>query len=279
MYQRVIVPVDGSLRSWKVADAAAELASWWDCPVEVVSVVRFESAREQAQIEIEGRIAKSSWPDRGIPRVLAGIDESIGNYIADVANEHPGSLIVMSSTGHGRSAAMLGSTAEEIVRHTTTPVLLYGPVAKTEAPSGASLIIAVDGSELSAQALGLAGAWTVGLDLIPWIVTVGEVDAKLPPDVAESAGPHSLAIELEELIDRPVQYEILHGGRPSTSLTDFAESMNAAALVETTHALQGFDRLLSGSVTMSTVRHSHIPVLVVRGLDVADQAHEAEASH
>jgi len=278
MYQRVIVPVDGSVRSWKVADAAAELASRWDCPVEVVSVVRFDSASEQTRIEMEGRIAMASWRERGLARVMTGIDESIGEYIADVANDHPGSLIVMSSTGHGRSAALLGSTAEEILRHTTTPVLLYGPEADASAPSGTSLVVAVDGSNLSEQALGLAGAWAVGLDLVPWVVTVGSVDVKFPSDVAESAGPHSVAGELEALIDRPVQYEILHGNRPSSALTDFAENMDAAALVETTHARRGFERLLSGSVTMSTVRHARIPVLVVRGLEVGDGVHEAEAT-
>lgn len=273
MYQRIIVPVDGSARSWNVADAAAELAVRWDCPVEVVSVVRFESAREETEAEIHGRISGSSWADRALPRVLAGIDESVGEYIADIANEQPGSLVVMSTTGHGRSAAILGSTAEEILRHTTTPILLYGPVAEAAAPSGTSLVVAVDGSELSEQALGLAGAWVVGLDLVPWVVTVGAVGVKLPADAAESAGPHSVAGELHDLIGRTVQFETLHGNRPATSLTEFAESMDAALLVETTHARRGFDRLVSGSVTMSTVRHSHIPVLVVRGIDSSEEAH------
>ncbi len=279
MYQRIIVPVDGSARSWDVADAAAELAVRWDCPVEVVSIVRFDSARDETEAEINGRIADSSWADRATSRVLAGIDESVGEYIASIANEHPGSLVVMSTTGHGRSAAILGSTAEEILRHTTTPILLYGPVADAVAPSGTSLMVAVDGSELSEQALGLAGAWAIGLDLVPWVVTVGAVGVKLPADVTESAGPYALAAELRDLIGRTVQFETLHGKRPAVALTEFAESMDAAALVETTHARRGLDRLVAGSVTMSTVRHSHIPVLVVRGLEPGKEAQKDHSGH
>ncbi len=277
MYQRIIVPVDGSLRSWKVADAAAGLAARWDCSVEVVSVVRFESVREQTETEMAAMIAKSDWYDRAVPHVVAGIDQSVGAYIAEVANEHPGSLVVMSTTGHGRSAALLGSTAEEILRHTTTPILLYGPHAEPVAPMGKSLVVAVDGSDLSEQALGLAGAWSVGLDVEPWVVTVGSLKANLPADVVETAVPHKLAAELEPLVGRTVQFETLHGDRPSAALTEFAESIDAAVLVETTHARHGFDLLMSGSVTMATVRHAHLPVLVVRGIDVREASHE-EAS-
>ncbi len=274
MYQRIIVPVDGSMRSWKVADAASELAARWDCPVEVVSVVRFDSVREQTQLDIESMIAKSSWQDRAIPHVVTGIDQSVGAYIAEVANDNPGSLVVMSTTGHGRSAALLGSTAEEILQHTVTPILLYGPRAEPSAPKGEAIVVAVDGTDMSEQALGLAGVWSVGLDLVPWVVTVGTTDAQLPPDVSESAGPHALAGELAELVGREVQFDTLHGNRPAAALTQFAESVNAAALVEATHGRHGFDRFLSGSVTMATVRQSHIPVLVVRGIDVTDPPRE-----
>ena len=266
MYLRIFVPVDGSQGSWDVVEPAAALARRWDCPLEIISVVRFESVRGQVESEMNQQIEAAAWPDDTTATVLAGIDRSPGEYVADRVNEVPGSLVVMSTTGHGRSAAILGSTANEIIARTTTPVLLYGPHAKACALEGDSLVLAVDGTSRSEEAVGLAGAWSVGLHLEPWVVTVVNPDTEGPLDAAEDVIAQTVARRLVSLTGTEVQFETLHDKRPAVALTDFASSVDAALLIEATHAREGADRLRHGSVAMASVRHARLPVLLIHGV-------------
>jgi nucleotide-binding universal stress UspA family protein len=265
MYQRIFVPVDGSQRSWDVVDAAAALAGRWDCPLEIVSVVRFESVRAQVESEMRHQIETADWETDATVTVLAGIDRSPAEFVTELVNDVPGSLIVMSTTGHGRSAAVLGSTANEIIAHTTTPVLLYGPHANTGAPAGDTLVLAVDGTSRSEEAVGLAGAWSIGLHVEPWVVTVVNPDVEVSVD-AHDVVAQSVARHLGDLTGKSVQFETLHDKRPAVALTDFASSMNAALLIEATHAREGADRLRHGSVAMASVRHARLPVLLMHGV-------------
>ncbi len=266
MYQRIFVPVDGSQRSWDVVEPAAALAGRWDCPLEIVSVVRFESVRSQVEIEMRQQVEAADWPTDTTATVLAGIDRSPGEFVAELVNQTPGSLVVMSTTGHGRSAAILGSTANEIIAHTTTPVLLYGPHAKTAALKGDALVLAVDGTSRSEEAVGLAGAWAVGLHVEPWVVTVVNPDVERPVDAAEDVTAQHVARRLVSLTGREVQFETLHDRRPAVALTDFASTVDAALLIEATHAREGADRLRHGSVAMASVRHARVPVLLIHGV-------------
>ncbi len=266
MYQRIIVPVDGSQRSWDAVEAAAALAERWECPLEIVSVVRFESVRAQVEAEMHQLAKTADWGTDATVTVLAGIDRSSAEFVAGLVNDVPGSLVVMSTTGHGRSAAVLGSTANEIVANTTTPVLLYGPHANTRAPAGDTLVLAVDGTSRSEEAVGLAGAWSIALHVEPWVVTVVNPDVEVSVDTHDDVVAMHVARHLGDLTGKPVQFETLHDKRPAVALTDFASSINAALLIEATHAREGADRLRHGSVAMASVRHARLPVLLMHGV-------------
>lgn len=266
MYERIFVPVDGSQRSWDVVEAAAALADRWECPLEIVSVVRFESVRAQVETEMRQQSENADWATDAAVTVLAGIDRSPAEFVTGLVNDVPGSLIVMSTTGHGRSAAVLGSTANEIIAHTTTPVLLYGPHARICAPTGDTLVLAVDGTSRSEEAVGLAGAWSIGLHVEPWVVTVVNPDIEAAVDAHDDVVAQAVAHRLVNLTGSPVQFETLHDKRPAVALTDFAASVDAALLIEATHAREGADRLRHGSVAMASVRHARLPVLLMHGI-------------
>ena len=272
MYQRIFVPVDGSSRSYDVADAAAGLAERWDCPLEIVTVVRSDGVRAETAERMAAHMQAAPWAERATANVVVAGDDSVGAHIGVLVNAEPGSLVVMAGTGHGRSAALLGSTADDILACTTTPVLLYGPRADTAMPQGASLLVAVDGSDFAEEALGLAGAWTVALDLVPWVVSVVAPDSGAPRDLVGTALPHNVAERLRPLVGREVQFETLRSQQPGEALADFASSVEAALIVEAGHARKGMDRLLHGSVAMATVRHSSGPVLVMHGVAPAQRA-------
>lgn len=267
MYQRIVVPVDGSSAAWRAVTPALQLADRWDCPVIVASVVRHDSEVETARRELDSLVGAAGWHERAEVRIIEDADSSVGDLITAVVEERPGSLVVMSSTGRGRSAALVGSVAETILRQTTGPALVYGPAAEATAPTDLPIVVAITGSHSSEAALGPAGAWAVGLHATPWVVTVGDPRTPMPPDAAEWGLASNTADELAEMIGSPVEFETLRDDDPATALVEFARSIDAGLMVEATHAREGIRRLLEGSVSMKCVREAPCPVLIVRGYD------------
>lgn len=53
-------------------------------------------------------------------------------------------------------------------------------------------------------------------------------------------------------------------GKPAREILDFAKRESADAIVLGTHGRTGVRRVLLGSVAEDVLRHSHVPVLVVR---------------
>jgi nucleotide-binding universal stress UspA family protein len=61
--------------------------------------------------------------------------------------------------------------------------------------------------------------------------------------------------------------EVLLEGHPSNEIIDFAENNNIDLIVMGTLGKTGLDRFLMGSVAENVIRHSKVPVLVVRSED------------
>lgn len=178
-----------------------------------------------------------------------------------------GGVIVMSSHGRGRSAGLLGSVATGVLNETFGPVIVVGPDAQIDRPNfRGEIVVTVDGSPHSETALGLAGAWGIGLGARPWVATVIETAAPPPVgvDTFESAYPAQLAHYLESMSKHPVEFEVLHGGDPAMAVADFAASIDAGLLVATTHGRTGLARLTLGSVAARLVRLAPCPVVLLR---------------
>ena len=62
--------------------------------------------------------------------------------------------------------------------------------------------------------------------------------------------------------------EVLMEGHPSKEIIDFAENNDIDLIVMGTLGKTGLNRFLMGSVAENVVRHSKVPVLVVRGEDL-----------
>jgi nucleotide-binding universal stress UspA family protein len=275
MYQRIVVPVDGSSAAWRAVAPALELASRWDCPLCVVSVLRHDFEIGPATNDIDSLLGAAGWHDRAEVRVIAGAESPIADHVSAVLEEEPGSLVVMSSTGRGRSATLIGSVAESILRQTTGPALVYGPASEPRAPTDRPIVVAITGSHTSEAALGPAGAWAIALHATPWVVTVGDPRTPMPPDAAEWGLASSTAEDLAEMIGRDVEFETLRADKPVPALVEFVESLGAGMLVEATHARTGWRRFIEGSVAMRSVRKAPCPVLVIRGFDEHDDDADA----
>ena len=126
MFQKLIVPVDGSAASFAAVPVAARMAAAVAGSFEVVTIVDRLADVALARDALDRHLAELTGVPEEIERhVLAG--ETVAQVIARRVEETPGSMVVMSSHGHGRSAAVLGSTCDGVLREMFGPVIVIGP--------------------------------------------------------------------------------------------------------------------------------------------------------
>jgi nucleotide-binding universal stress UspA family protein len=138
MYDRILVPTDGSECADRAVDHAIDIAAQYDAELHVLSVIdardvshsapainfeqieqtlrtRAESVVEDAADRAEGAgVSTVSAVESGLP------DDAVIEY----AEEHGCDLIVMGTHGRtGLERYLLGSVTERTVRRSTVPVL------------------------------------------------------------------------------------------------------------------------------------------------------------
>ena len=149
MYQRIVVPLDGSKLAERALPEAERLARLIVAPIHLVRVIDLTQlpwygqfgmvmAYEAAEPALtEESTTASSYLQTIADRIttsglVAETEVRRGHTARElVATTQPGDLIVMAS--HGRSGVtrwFLGSVAEDVLRHATVPILLI----KAESP-------------------------------------------------------------------------------------------------------------------------------------------------
>ncbi len=143
MFQRILVPVDGSSTSGRALQAAINLARDQRAQLRLVSVVdeiNFNLESEHVMNEFVEAVRKSGRAilDRAAATAgAAGVQaetglleiETLGHHVADViideARRWSADLIVIGTHGRrGVSHLLLGSVAEKVVHIAAVPVLL-----------------------------------------------------------------------------------------------------------------------------------------------------------
>lgn len=143
MYRRIVVPLDGSKLAEQALPQAEELSRLTGAPIHLVWVVDYTRlerygpyalALEYASVEpvVKEEVGVAREYLRGIEARLTTAGLSVESEVLQgrVAREliratKPGDAIVMASHGRGGlSRWLLGSVAEDVLRHTTVPVLL-----------------------------------------------------------------------------------------------------------------------------------------------------------
>ena len=157
MYRRIVVPLDGSELAEKALPEAEQMARLTEAPLRLVRVIdlvqlpwygNFAAAMDyvavQAAITDEENAAATYLREVAARLTGDGITVETEARRGPVPREivaaaQPGDLIVMAS--HGRSGVtrwLLGSVAEEVLRHATVPVLLVRAGAESEMPGDAA---------------------------------------------------------------------------------------------------------------------------------------------
>ncbi len=264
MYERILVPLDGSDFSEEVIPYAEGLAAVHGTPLVVLRIVDPKADHDEAMQYIEHVAAAHG--ARGECLVSAG---DVADTIVEAAHRVPATLVAITS--HGRSGlmeAMLGSVALRLVRSGAVPVLVYRPRGDADdAPVKVrSVVLPLDGSEVSEAVAGQAAdfAHWIGAELVvvAAIDAAATAQAGLPAgDVLESNYVRSAAAGLEARHGQRIGWEVLHG-EPVAAISGFLAGRRDAVLAMTTHGRSALRSALLGSVTSGCLRKAGVPVLV-----------------
>lgn len=146
MYERILIPTDGSDVAEAAVDHALDLAEKYDAEVHALYVVDIDSVNlslgteqvdrlrqgrfgEMEELKAKADEATGTVAERGAERDIDVVEHISGGrphkVIADYAEDNEMDLIVMGS--HGRAGvrrALLGSVTERTLRSTHVPVLV-----------------------------------------------------------------------------------------------------------------------------------------------------------
>lgn len=259
MYDKIVVPLDGSDTAARALTTAATLAAEYESSIAITAVVSpsfvpsmTENARTQAAA------AGIHYPI--INLVVSARSPAV--QLIEALDDEPTSLLCMATTGRSHLGQVLGSVAEEVLRARTGPFLLVGPQCDPDAfkPKG-KLIVPIDGSETSLDILPLAAAWSIAYGLEPEVVIHADPDGDDPQPALDAA-----AAKLEADIERPVSSLAIQGINAAEAVVARAKSSGAALIAMTTHGRTGLPRVVMGSITMDVVHNASCPVLVHRPL-------------
>ncbi len=206
-----------------------------------------------------------------IKKEVGGI--SPGEVVLHYARENNIDLIVMGTHGRrGLGRLLLGSTAQEVTRLSSCPVLTVG--GKPGEPKDIRIdriLVPIDFSEHGIEALEtareLAGFFDAQLDLVHVLqnVTAASSLGVTYPSVTSPEVHEQARQNLEELAcDTPPTNVFVVDGLPANEIVKFAEEKGSDLIVIATHGLTGFERFLMGSVTEKVLRLSPCPVYTVK---------------
>jgi nucleotide-binding universal stress UspA family protein len=308
MYKNMLVPVDGSRLAESAFAYARELASRLGANVTVLHVVdptESESlpmhqayASHSAEMvrrrvyDVQRKLGKK--PGSEVPQIAGEVVMGHApDEILRYAREKGIDLMVMST--HGRTGVrrwVLGSVADEVLRHSTVPVLLVRPetadTAKLEKWTDITVIVPLDGSPLAESVLPhvQALARQVGNEMLNVVlVMVCE-----PPPTPPVAGPE-IPFDWQKLMDEnwaacrrttlqylagiekhlketglQVRSEPLEQLKASAAeeIVDYANKVPFSLIVMATHGRTGVSRWAYGSVAQKVLTGSSSPILMVR---------------
>ncbi len=264
----IMVPLDGSSYAERAIGPAMDLAASLGIKVGIAQVVIDDRFANEAYLTGLAHTHRLGWWQVVVnPDVVHGLD----NLAAERS-----SMLCMSTHGHGRSAAILGSTAEELSLRSAFPVVLIGrSVELNLRQQFQRFVVPLDGTSESETAFSSVLPWARHFGLPIELVTVVEPvptplrnDHPLSPRFGPEGNP---AAYLEDVLVRiptegavvgtHVQFDPIS---PASGISDMLRNSPDALVVVATHARTGLSRFIHGSVAGTIVDRSPVPVIEFR---------------
>ena len=293
MFQRIMVPMDGSELAQGVLPHATLLAKTYGAELVLVSAIdpgtadagqehhaNLSQIAERAEAEAQrylGTVAE------GLSKQGVTVKEEVimgrpAEAIATYAEKSGVDLIAIST--HGRSGParwLFGSVTDRVLHLTSVPMLIIRP---GEHPAvGATvntLIVPVDGSSLAEASLAYARDLAKRLRLrvivaqavsLP-VMATGEgpvvMSTDLLNEMEQSAETYVTAVAEQFKADGVTAEARVLQGPAAAVLVDLAKAEPNAIVILSTHGRSGVGRAVMGSVADRLVRSSGDAVLVIR---------------
>jgi nucleotide-binding universal stress UspA family protein len=300
MYERIMIPLDGSSAAEIVLPYAEEIAAKLAAEIILVSVSRSTSAEtdhfyrsylERIKEQLQHRC--EDWGAKGEAKVQT--DVLLGRAATEIlryADENNVSLITMASRGgSSRGPRFLGNTAAKVLRTTVKPVLLIKVAADSAALQQRRLIkrilLPLDGSKVAEQAMPPVRALSqvLGSKIVlfqvfkPLKLMSLEGFVVLPLNIKED-NEYKRAVSMAYLdsVGTAFHEEGLStsseavSGSPAKQILDYSEANAIDLIAMSTHGRSGIGRWVFGSVTDKVLHAGDTAVLAVRATKVKRHA-------
>ena len=291
--QNIIVPIDFSKMSVQAIQIARQLARRFGASIHLAHVrqsnytgdfvapafMTYEQVGEQTALEELKKVASECGVSSATCDVLSGAPPY--DEICRLAQKVTADLVVMPTHGRtGLKHVFLGSTAERIVQHSSSPVLVTrGSALQANNRSRfriKTILVPVDFSNCSREGLRYAIAFAneFGAKIILLHTTYlgyvysSEGTAIYDIPSLQKAARKSAERKMRELVRSAnfgaVKFETAFtDGSPVIDICAFAKNHDVDLIIASTHGLTGFAHVLIGSIAEQVVRHAPCSVLVV----------------
>jgi nucleotide-binding universal stress UspA family protein len=289
MYDKILVPLDGSRAAEIVLPYAQEIASNFGAEIILLSVSEqageerdhlyrtyLERTVEQVEQRLEDRGAKE--------KVELKHEVLIGKPAGEIlryADENNVSIVMMASRGQSEQGPWrLGNIASKVLRATSKPVLLTRREADTASLHRRRLIekilLPLDGSVTGEAAIPQAEtlAQALGAELVlfnavePFTGWIGSEAFAMYPEKEEERS--EAAVSYLSGVEKELQQKGLSTstgvdlGAASGRILEYAEANAIDLIAMSTHGRSGIGRWVFGSVTDKVLHAGTTPVLVVQ---------------
>lgn len=283
----IVVGVDGSSASDLALDWAVEEATRRRLPLHIIHAFSYgypmtnmgmgyaiDSLRQLADGVSKDAVARAR---RASPElVITWNDPAYGPAPALVGASEAADTVVVGARGMSAARGVLmGSVSVQVAAHARCPVVVVHDTPDPAA-AGGPIVVGVDGSALSTNAIAYAYAQAssrgVGLTVVHawWLeyieaasaAAVWAADWQHFAQEEEALVAESLAGWQEKYPDVAVRRHSVRG-LPVEALV--RQSENACLVVVGTRGRGGFAGLLLGSVSQAVMHRAHCPVAIVRG--------------
>lgn len=262
MFDRILVPLDFSSPADRALPVAQALAHKLVARLDAVVVT--SRGLDRAIDDNEARRHA-----RSVGCELDGVELRTEDDVVEAilaAAGSPRTLLCIATHARGAAADLaLRSAGEQVLRHTTQPVLAVGPRTVVDPPPRLDEIVSCvdDDPRQAHRLLSVTADWAHELRRDPWLVRV--IDPGIDTPASGSPDPTLLDELTRELLEHGVAatWEAVPEADPATGILRFASKLAGPMLIMASHGRSGLRRLVLGSVTLDVLRRSPHPVLVV----------------
>jgi nucleotide-binding universal stress UspA family protein len=268
LLSRVLVPLDGSSNAEAILPLLRRFLPKRETSLTLLT--SFTSPLD-SRGEAERRLSKlaDQLTQEGYPSSIVLRHGSAAESILKVASQEQTTLIAMTTHGRtGMARLVVGSVAEQVLQSTNIPVLVsrsFPPQGSREAPPLQPLrniLLPLDGSERALEVVEPVVRLAQGSDARVHLLRVEEIT----PNPGHWDIPDETMKKTDQLLREACIPTVMEHRRgiPTEEILASISKNGIDLLAMTTHGRSGPSRWILGSVTAEVLRHTTVPMLVVR---------------